>query len=335
MRRRGFVTAALLAATIGVVRPSAAETSVLRLLRPVDLAALPLLVMEHEHLIERTAEAMGLGSVSVTWSAPDKTSAIEALAAGQADFAAAELVSFVVAADASAGTPTAIAALGAVAQRPYVLVTRNPAVQTIRDFGAADRIAVPALKVSGPAVMLEMAASQEWGIENYERLSRLAVAQPDAAAAAALIAGKGEVNAHFSRAPYVDQELGNPAIRRVMDSFDIAGPHSTAVLAATLRFRNANPELCKAVLSALQQAGELIQKNPGTAAEIFAAMAKDLDIPLEDLSDMIGDPDLVYTAAPAGVLRIADFMHRVGRLKRRPAAWQELFLPESRDLPGN
>ena len=59
----------------------------------------------------------------------------------------------------------AIRGLGAVAQRPYVLVTRNPAVRTIRDFGPGDRIAVPALKLSGPAVMLDMAAAQEWGIE--------------------------------------------------------------------------------------------------------------------------------------------------------------------------
>ena len=63
-------------------------------------------------------------------------------------------------------------------------------------------------------------------------------------------------------------------------------------------------------------------------------MAKDQDIALEDLSDMIGDPDLVYTAAPAGVMRLADFLHRTGRLKRRPAIWQELFFPEARDLAG-
>jgi NitT/TauT family transport system substrate-binding protein len=336
MHRRGFLAAALLlAATLGLARPVPAETNLLRVMRPVDLAALPLLVMEHERLIERTAEAMGLGVITVNWSVPDKTAPVDALTATQTDFAATELVPFLVAADSGAGTPTAIRALGALTQRPYVLVTRNAAVQTVRDFGAADRIAVPALKVSGPALMLEMAAAQEWGIENYDRLSRLAVAQPDAAAAAGLIAGKGEYNSHFSRMPYADQELANPGVRRVMDSFDIAGPHSTSVLATTLRFRSANPEMCKAVLSALQQAGELIQKNPGMAAEIFATMDKDLDIPPEDLSDMIGDPDLGYTAAPVGVMRIADFMHRVGRLKRRPSSWQELFLPESRDLPGN
>ena len=313
-----------------------AETDTVRLLRPVDLSALPLLVMEHERLIERTAEAMGLGRVAVSWRAPEKTAPIEALAAGQADFAAVELVPFLVAATADpAGGAAAVRGLGALTRRPYVLVTRNPAIGTIRDFGPGDRIAVPALKLSGPAVMLDMAAAQEWGIENHQKLARIAIAMPDESAAASLIAGKGELTAHFSRTPYVDRELADPAISRVMDSFDIAGAHSGAVLATTTRFRDGSPELCKAVLSALQQAAEFIGTSPGAAAEIFAGMASDNDIPPEDLADMIGDPDLVYAAAPAGIMRIADFMHRTGRLRRLPADWRELFLPESRDLAGS
>ena len=335
MRRRTLLMAASLAAGLGRYPLAAAEARLLRILRPLDLSALPLLVMEHEHLIERTAQAMGLGAVAVTWTAAETSASIDALAAGQADFVAAELVAFLLAADASTGTPGAVRALGALAQRPYVLVARNPAIRTIRDFGPPDRIAVPALKVSGPAVLLEMAGAQEWGAEHHDRLHKLAVAQPDAVAAAALLANKGGITAHFSRSPYADQELADPAIHRVMDSFDIAGPHTVAVLATSQRVRDANPELCKAVLSALQQAGDFIQKSPGATAEIYAAMVKEPDIPLEDLSDMIGDPDLTYPAAPAGVMRIADFMHRIGRLKRRPSAWRDLFLPEARDLPGS
>jgi NitT/TauT family transport system substrate-binding protein len=180
-----------------------------------------------------------------------------------------------------------------------------------------------------------MAAALEWGIEHYDRLDSLTVARPDAAAATALLSGKGEISAHFSRTPYADDELANPAIHRVMDSFDIAAPHSAAVLVVTKRFRDANPTLAAAILSALQEADEFIKKNPGAAAEIFAAMVKDQDVPLEDLTDMIGDPDLAYTAAPAGVMRLADFMYRVGRLKRRANAWQDLFLPEAKDLQGD
>jgi hypothetical protein len=59
---------------------------------------------------------------------------------------------------------------------PYQLLSRNPAIATIRDFTAKDRIAVPALKVSLPAVMLEMAAADEWGAAHYDKLDPLTVA---------------------------------------------------------------------------------------------------------------------------------------------------------------
>jgi NitT/TauT family transport system substrate-binding protein len=334
MRRRTLLTAALAAAAIGSGRPRAASGG-LQIVRPLDLSALPLLVLEHEHLIERTAEAMGLGQVAVRWRVPGNAGPVGELAGGTTDFAALDLVAFLLATDADPEGGAAIRALGAVAQCPYVLVARSPAIRTIRDFGPADRIAVPALDVSGPAVMLEMAAAQEWGIGERDRLAKRAVALPDESAAVALIEGKAGVSAHFSRAPYVDRELADPAIRRVMDSVDIAGAQTSTVLAATKRFRDANPELCKAVLSALQQGAEFIEKNPGAAAEIFGAITKDDAIPPEELADIIGDPDLVYTAAPAGIMRIAAFMHRIGRLKRAPAGWRELFFPEARDLKGS
>jgi sulfonate transport system substrate-binding protein len=332
---RAALSALLLLATAIAARPAAAADGAVRIARPLDLLFLPLIVMQHEHLIERTAEAMGLGTVKVTWSVPGEEGALAALASGDADLAAADLAPFLVAADATSGTPGEVRALGALAQRPYILVVRNPAIHTILDFGAHDRIAVPALKTSGPALMLEMAASQQWGPEHYDKLDRLVVARPDAAASEALLSGKGDIDAHFSRTPYADEELADTAIHRVMDSFDIAGPHTSAVLAATSRFAAANPELCKAILSALQHADDVIKKSPGAAAEMFAGIAKDRDISIEDLADLIGDPDLSYQAAPAGAGHLAEFMHRLGRLRHKPAGWRELFLPASRDLPGS
>src|SRR5207248_11201316 len=130
-------------------------------------------------------------------------------------------------------------------------------------------------------------------------------------AADAVQSGKGEIASHFSRSPYSDDELSDPKIRRVMDSFDIAGPHSAMVLAATARFHDAKPALCAAILAAIGEADRLIKDNPGHAAEIYTALDKEHDIALEDLTDMIGDPDLAYLAAPAGVMRLAQFMQRI------------------------
>lgn len=314
---------------------ASAETAMLRVMRPVDLIALPLLVMQHEHMIERVAEQMGLGSVKIEWVAQGKTNPAEVLAAGQADLAPAEVGAFLVAADSTAGTPGEVRALAALTERPYVLVARKAGVNTIRDFRAGDHIAVPGLKTSGPALMLEMAAAQEWGAEHWDKLDPLLVARSDEAAMEALQSGKGNLDAHFSQTPYADDELASASVHRVMDSFDIAGPHSAAMLAATTHFHEANPKLCVAMLSALEQADDLIKQNPGSAAEIYASFAKDQDIAVEDLTDMIGDPDLAYRTAPSGLMRLAEFMNRVGRLKRKPESWKELFFPEARDLPGS
>ncbi len=330
-----FALAGFALAGLTVWRPALADPVELRILRPLDLTTLPLLIMQHEHLIERTAEAMAVAGVTVTWAAPENMPPLGALMSGKNDLVAADLVPFLLAADATTGTPGEIKALGALAQRPYVLVTRKPSIQTIRDFNPGDRIAVPEVKISGPAVMLEMAAAQEWGQDKFDKLDALTLAMPDANAAMALLSGKGDIVAHFSRTPFADGELGDPDIHRIMDSFDITGPHTSAVLVTTTRFRNANPALCAAILSALQQADDFMKKSPGAAAEIYGQMVKDSDIPLEDLTDMIGDPDLAYTAAPAGILRLSEFLNKVGRIKNRPAAWQDLFLPESRDLAGN
>jgi NitT/TauT family transport system substrate-binding protein len=320
---------------IGLSRPGLAETDTVRILRPVDLSTLPLLVAEHEKLIEKQAMQRGLKPPTIRWSVPAKAGPLDSLAAGQADLVATDIVPFLIAADTTAGTPQQVRGLAALAQRPYVLVTRNPAIKTIRDFKETDRIAVPALKSSGPALLLQMAAAQEWGPENYAKLDPMMVARSDEAATEAIESGKGEIGSHFSRSPYSDDELADPKIRRIMDSFDIAGPHSASVLATNVRFHDANPGLCAVILAGLRDADLLIKDNPGQAAEIYVGAEKDHDIALEDLSDMIGDPDLAYMTAPTGVMRLAEFMQRIGRLKQLPASWKDVFFPEAHDLPGN
>src|SRR5262252_3634652 len=172
--RRGAAIA-LFSVALFSVRADAAE---LRVQRSPDLANLPLLIVEHDHLIEKHADMRGLGDIAVRWLKPGKAAGVDAVTSGEVDFAAVDLPSFVASWDEQLGMAQEIRALAALQQMPYVLVTRNPAIKTIRDFTDKDRIAVGA-KSSAALLLLEMAAAQEWGAERFNRLDSLAVTRAD------------------------------------------------------------------------------------------------------------------------------------------------------------
>jgi NitT/TauT family transport system substrate-binding protein len=333
-RRWGVILAMLLG--LGPAHGAAADPPTVRIVQSADLAALPLIVVEHDHLIEKQALARGLGAVTVEWQNPSPGNPLDALYAGKTDFVPIlDLAAFIAAWDERSGTPQELRALTSLARMPYLLLSRNPAVATIRDFTAKNRIAVPALKASLPAVLLEMAAAQEWGIAHFDRLDGLTVARSDDAADDALHSGKGDIDTHFVRLPLSDDERADPAVHRVMDSFDIAGPHSVAVLVTTAMYRDANPPLSAAIAAAIAEADDFIVHHRGAAAEIYDASVKSQDVPVEVLSDMLSDPDLTFTPAPDGVIRLTGFLHQIGRLTHSPDSWQQLFFPEVYKLGGS
>ena len=334
--RLSFLTRVLAVLLLLPMTPAAADVATLRIVVPPDLAALPLIVAAHDGLIEKQAQARGLPAVTIQWLTPNHGNPLDQLLKGEADVVATtDLVGFLLAWDERSGTPQEIRGLTGLARMPYQLLSRNPAVHTIRDFTASDRIAVPAPKVSLPAVLLQMAAADEWGAAQYDKLDALTVARSGDDADNALHSGKGDINADFSRTPYADDERGDPAIHRVMDSYDILGPHSVGLVVTAAPFRDANPALCASLVGALTQAGEFIKASRGAAAEIYDTMVKGNDIPVEELTDMLGDPDMAFSPAPAGIQRLVTFLHQTGRVKHSPDTWQQLFFPEIYKQPGS
>src|SRR5947199_3297934 len=131
------------------------------------------------------------------------------------------------------------------------LNTRNPNIKSIRDFTDNDRIALPAPKVSVQAIMLEMAAEKQLG--KFDALDKLTVGMSHPDGTAAMLTGKLEITAHFTSAPFQYQQLENPAIRKLLSSYDATdGPNSFSVVSTTSGWREANPQTYKAVLAALR-----------------------------------------------------------------------------------
>jgi len=152
---------------------------------------------------------------------------------------------------------------------------------------------------------------------------------------AAMLSGKLEITAHFTSAPFQYQQLENPAIRKVLSSYDATdGPNTFAVVAAVARWREANPKLYRAVHEAVLEANDFIVKNPREAAEIFVRI-ENTKLPADFVARMISDPEFSYAPEPENVMKIYSFMHKVGALKNMPATWQDLFFPEVHALHGN
>jgi NitT/TauT family transport system substrate-binding protein len=334
MRRRdlgiGLLTLPALA------RGARAEASGVRIVKQYGLPYLPLMVMEHERLVEKHAARLGLPSLTVEWPTLGGPGAmIDGLLSGQVDFGVTGAPGLLTLWDKTVGTPREVRALSAVQLQPFLLVTNNEAVKTIADFTGQDRIAVPTAKISAQALCLQMAAAQLWGDAQFEKLDPLTVTLPHPEAAAGVMSGKSPVNSHYGVSPFYYYELATPGVRMVLKSSDtLGGKHVNGLLVAAPAFVKDNPAVTAAVLAAQQEANEFIAANPGDSAAIYIALSKDTH-GATALTRMIVDPDNVWTTVPQKAMLFAAFMHKVGRLKHMPESWKDVFLPNVQGAEGS
>lgn len=306
-----------------------AEVGEVRIVRQFGIHYLPLIVMEHEKLVEKHAGANGLPGLKVTWAQLSGGASVnDALLSRSVDFAAGGVGPLIVLWDKTKGGKGDVRALGAVSDVPMTLTTRNPAIRSIDDFSAKDRIALPAVKTSMQAVTLQMAAAKRWGDAEFERLDKLTVSMRHPDATAAIMSGQGEVTAHFTAAPYDFQQLKQPGIKRVLDSYDVyGGPATLILLYATQKFHDENPKAYVSVLKAMEEAQQLIARDKRKAAEIYLAVTKEKTT-VDELMGMLNDPKIGFRIAPSATYPVAEFLNRTGRVKNKAASWKDLFFPE-------
>ena len=297
---------------------------------------LPLMVMQDKKLIEKHAQAAGLGNVTVKWAKFAGGSAMnDALLSGSIDIGVAGIPSLILLWNKTKGTAVEVKGIGSVVNTPMYLNTRNPKIKSLKDFTASDRIALPSVKISIQAITLQMAAAEAFGPDNYTKLDSLTVSMRHPDAMAALISGSGDVTSHFTSPPFMFQELERPGIHRVLNSKDVVGDASFVVTYVTSKFQKANPKLVTAFIAASEDAMKLIREQKREAAQIYVRLTKGKDSDIVPLIKMLENPDLVFSTTPVGIMKYAEFMHRVGTVNAKPASWKDFFLPEAHQLPGS
>ena len=342
MHRRAFCRAlaaapAALASPVLLRSAFADEVESIVLVSQHGLPYLPLMVMENFKLVEKHAAKMGVAALKPTFKTLGGTqSLIDALLSGQMNFGVTGVPGLATLWDKTAGTANEVRALSAVQSMPFMLVTNRESIKTIRDFNEHDKIALPAVKVSSQAICLQMAAAKEWGQDHYAKLDPYTISRPHPDAAASVMSKATEINSHYSVAPYYYLELATPGVHRVLKSYDtLGGPATNGVMIMSKKFRDANPKVTGAVFAALSEAEDYINKNASNSAQIYIKATNEKRSTPADLTKYISDPDNVWTTAPQQSMEFANFMHKVGTMKRLPSSWKDMFMPESHALKGS
>lgn len=320
----------VLAGTAGV---ASAET--IHFAQEYGVGYLPLMVLRHNHLVQKYAKAEGIDNVKLTWSTFGGGSAMNAaLLSGSLDFASGGVGPLLKMWSATQGT-TNVHGVGALNSMPNMLNTTNPKLHSIADLTNKDRIALPAVKVSIQAVTLEMAAAERWGDKNYAKLDHLTVSMKHPDAMAALLSGGGVINCDFTSPPYFEEELAHKNVHTILNSYQVLGGKSTFnALWTSERFHNKHPKLYKAVFEALQASDKFIKAHPDEAAQIYieeehSKLSKAL------IEKIIKDPQIEFTMTPKNVMKYAKFMYKTGSIKHMPKSWKDIFFKSVWSEPGS
>jgi NitT/TauT family transport system substrate-binding protein len=321
---------------LGATTLAAAEVDELKMMSQYGIGYMQLTLMKHEKLVEKHLAAEGLANTKVTWATLGAGAAAnDALLSGSLHFAAGGTGPALILMDRTRGTPLAVQGVSALSSMPNLLVSRNPAVKTIKDFTDKDRIAMAGAGSSVQTTYLQMAAAKEFGIDNYKKLNPLMVNLPHPEGLRALLAGGGGVTAQFTSPPFQQQALENPEVHTVLNSYDVmGGPNTFLMVWSTKKFRDENPKSYKAVVAALKEATDSINADKKRAADIYVKEGGGKENAAKLLAIM-NDPQVRYTMAPERLLPYAQFMNQVGTLKHRPESWKELFFPEVHALSGS
>lgn len=312
-----------------------AEVSEVRIAEQFGIGYLPLQMMRDKSLLEKHAKRLGLGDLKVSWSRFASGAAMnDALLSGNLDFASGGVGPLLTIWDKTKGNLD-VRGVAAINSMPLYLVTRNPKVKSIRDLSGEDKVALPAVKVSIQARTLQMAAEKEFGPGKHEELDKYTVSMRHPDGVAAMLSGKGEITGHLTSPPYQQQLLQDPNMRRILSSYDVLGGKSTFnTIWATSKFRTENPKTYQAFVAALKESMELINADKAAASDVFIRTTQSKLAP-DFVRKIVVDDENEFTLTPRNTTKYADFMHRVGALKNKPASWKDYFFPEIHDLPGS
>jgi NitT/TauT family transport system substrate-binding protein len=312
----------------------AQQKAEISLSRQPGILYMPTHIIEKQKLIEKHAAALGLPDITTKWVTLSGGGAqTDALLAGAVDILNTGTGNLLLLWDRTRGGVKGIVATSA---QPMSLISRDANIKSLKDFGPNDKIAVPTVKVSTQAIVLQIAAAKLYGDDQWSKLDSNTVQLGHPDAVGAMSNPSHEIHNHFTIPPYTFIELKNvPGAHVVLTSTEVmGGPLSQAQFFTTVKFADANPKIVAAVRAASKEAQDLIRSDTKTAVEIYKEVTGD-KTSVDDLLAWLKEPGMMeWNLQPQGTMKFANHLFKTGTLKTQPKAWTDYYLPVAHDLKG-
>jgi NitT/TauT family transport system substrate-binding protein len=320
---RPLAGALVAACALLIAAPVRAEVNEVRIGLQYGLIYLPVVVAEAQGYFAEEAKKAGLPDLKITVQRFSGSPAItDAVLSGNIDVGAFGTPGLLIAWEKTKGHLD-VAGLAALGANAFVLMTNKPEIKTLADFTDNDQIAVPAT-TSPQAVVMRMAAEKTFG--DYRWIDKLLVSMPHPDATAALLSGR-VIAGYVATAPFIAVLRKSDKIHVVTTSKEILGEEMTGVaLGAPKKFVDDNPAVAKVVIAAIEDGMAFMARDPGKSAEMYIA-SENSKTPKDDIVGMLTDGSIVYSVAPAGLMKLAAFMAKTGEIKSPPNSWQDVFFP--------
>jgi NitT/TauT family transport system substrate-binding protein len=331
-------TIALLSLAVLALMPISAKAEIGEMRVPLGAGGfgfLPLHMMKQYGLIEKKAAEIGL-KLTVNWSNVGGPAVMnDALLSGSADFISAGPPAFLVLWDRTKGN-AGVKGVAAMSSMPMYLNTHAEHLRTLDDIREDEKISVTAVKVSIPAIIMQMYAKKKYGAANTFKYDRYTITMQHPDGVVALLTGNKQITAHYASPPFHQRERKEPNIRTIMTSDDVMGGATTfTMISTTTKFHDKNPKAYAAFVAALKQSFEMIRSDRKAAAQVLLDSMGGKGWTVEELAEMLNDPKIYYTTKPENVMKYAAFMHEIGSLKNEPAAIKDLFFDDADVSGGN
>ena len=161
--------------------------------------------------------------------------------------------------------------------RLLTFVSRDPRIKSLKDLAEGDKIAVPTVKVSTQAILLQMAAGQMFGADQWAKFDPLTVQMGHPDAFIALKNASHEVKNHFAAPPFdYLRTQGVTGAHKVITSAEIiGGPLSQGQFFTTTKFADANPKIIQALVEAAEEAKAMIESDITASVEAYKEINND------------------------------------------------------------